>query len=303
MNGIKIFWVTSTSMLASEAIKSHTHDYYHLLYVKKGKFLFDLNGDTYTIKEGDIVLAVPGASHSIYGIKTGYIEIQEVKFAVSDPALGAYLLKLTDQPIRSESASIMLDNIISEYVTLGQQADESAVTYLHALLYLLTSEIRRSEQKLTGSEMIDMSGYPKTIRTILSYIEENYNMPISLDEIAEHVDLNKSYMCSHFKKNMSITIGEWINIVRTRKAAEMIIYSDLSLSQIAHNCGYVSTGHFIRVFQKHIGISPGQCRRAYPLGIHENIDKIEKRPNSLLYSVLAHKAIDPATILQSEISH
>jgi len=302
VNTIRILWVTNTSMIASEVIKTHSHEYYSLFCVQYGVFHFSLDKETHVLIKDDFILAPKGVSHSIFGLQTDHIDVQEIKFIINDSELASYVDELPLKPIRNnQSANDTVNRIVDEYMKFGQYADKSAASYLSTLLYTLTSEIRYSDIDDKSSEMIDIKKYPAPIQKIHLYIEEHFSEELPLDVIAENVMLNKSYMCSVFKKYVGVTIGEWINVVRIRKAAEMIIYSDLSLMQIALNCGYVSTAHFNRLFQKYVGIPPGQCRRSYPLGIHENIDQIENRPTStFLYSVLAHKAIDPKTLKDSE---
>jgi len=89
-------------------------------------------------------------------------------------------------------------------------------------------------------------------------------------------------------------------MIRIRRAAELIVYSDHSLSQVASMCGYASVSHFNRVFLKYVGITPGQCRRAYPADIlFGNFSKgsaPNDQPNRFVYSALAHKRITPEVI-------
>ena len=302
MNPIRILWVTNTPIIANEVIKTHSHEYHSLFYVKHGAFNFSLDRETFVLIKGDFILAPKGISHGIFDIQTEYIDMQEIKFIINDPELNSYVDTLPLEPIRNNKlVNDIVNRIVEEYMKLGKFADKSSTSYLSALLYILTSEVRYLEYDDKASEILDIKKYPAAIQKIHLYIENNFSENLSLNIISENVGLNKSYMCSTFKKYMGVTIGEWINVVRIRKAAEMIVYSDLSLTQIATNCGYVSAAHFNRLFQKYVGIPPGQCRRSYPLGIHKNIDQIENRSaSSFLYSVLAHKAIDLKTLQDSE---
>ena len=83
---------------------------------------------------------------------------------------------------------------------------------------------------------------------------------------------------------------------RIRKAAELIVYSDLTLTQVAQMCGYVSTSHFNRVFARCVGLPPGQCRRAFSFDLHTGGKQTRRTPDSFMYSVLAGKSISPRTI-------
>ena len=119
-----------------------------------------------------------------------------------------------------------------------------------------------------------------------------------MDSLAQAMNHNKSYLCVAFKKDTQLTILDCLNTIRIRRAAELIVYSEYNLTQVADACGFASVSHFNRVFLKYVGITPGQCRRAYPVDIlihPENSNEIE-RANNFMYSVLAQKLISPQMI-------
>ena len=86
-------------------------------------------------------------------------------------------------------------------------------------------------------------------------------------------------------------------MIRIRRAAELIVYSDHSLVQVSQLCGFSSVSHFNRVFLKYAGITPGQARRAYPadilFGSPKSGDKTNAQADQFMYSVLAQKRITP----------
>ena len=123
-----------------------------------------------------------------------------------------------------------------------------------------------------------------------------------MDSLAKAMNHNKSYLCVALKKDTQLTILDCLNTIRIRRAAELIVYSEYNLTQVAEACGFVSVSHFNRVFLKYVGITPGQCRRAYPVDIliyPENANEIE-RTNNFMYSVLAQKLISPQMIKKSD---
>jgi AraC-like DNA-binding protein len=100
-----------------------------------------------------------------------------------------------------------------------------------------------------------------------------------------------------FKKDTGFTILDCLNTIRIRRAAELIVYSDHGFAQVADMCGFTSVTHFNRVFLKYVGITPGQCRRAYPANILFGTGDGSANPsNRFMYSVLAHKTITPKMI-------
>ena len=109
--------------------------------------------------------------------------------------------------------------------------------------------------------------------------------------------VTKNYLCNAFKSNTGITIVDCLNMIRIRKAAEQIVYSDLPLAQVAQMCGYVSVSHFNRVFMRYVGMPPGQCRRAYAYDVTGEDTLV---PGGFISSVLTGRPITPEIIREFE---
>ena len=151
---------------------------------------------------------------------------------------------------------------------------------------------------------IDATSYSPLSQRIISYLECHYAENVSLDMLASVLGYNKSYLCVAFKKNTMITILDCLNMIRIRRAAELLAYSDYHLNDVATMCGYNSVSHFNRVFQKYVGTTPGQCKRAYPLDIlfspESQRSTLAPRSDRFMYSVLAQKRITPEMIRSHE---
>lgn len=92
------------------------------------------------------------------------------------------------------------------------------------------------------------------------YIEENYNDYITLEDIAAHVYLNKSYFSTFFKKKTGLTYRDYLQNYRIQKAVVLIRDSDMKVYEIAQAVGYNDSAHFIRAFKKVTGKNPGAFR-------------------------------------------
>jgi AraC-like DNA-binding protein len=141
---------------------------------------------------------------------------------------------------------------------------------------------------------LDASRFSPLSRRIVHYLEAHCEEELSLDALAAAMDYNKTYLCAAFKKDTGQTILDCQNMIRIRRAAELIVYSDHSLVQVSHLCGFSSVSHFNRVFLKYAGITPGQARRAYPADILFGSHKPSaSQADQFMYSVLAQKRITP----------
>ena len=171
----------------------------------------------------------------------------------------------------------LMEQILQEYADLGNRADDAAFSYMTTILNLMSEQER--------------------------YLEKNYAREFSLDELADEMDYHKSYLCVAFKKETQMTIVDCLNMIRVRRAVELIAGSDQNLSQVATMCGFASDSHFTRTFAKYVGVTPGHFRRVHPGSwIYEPKGAFAAgdRPSQFIYNVLAQKQITREMLLQME---
>lgn len=300
MEKLQLLWVAQGHTLPGAGVKNHRHPYYHMLYITSGQGVFVVEGEEYTLQPGQSLLVPVEGDHSYSNPGNEIMEYLEVKFAMPKNVLENNLTKLGT--VVSDNAMIgqLISQILREYSDLGSVADDAAASYLETILNLLCLDLRYT--KKPHSRFIDASAFSSLSQRIIRYLEKHYPEDFSLDALAESIDYNKSYLCVAFKKDTGMTILDCLNTIRIRRAAELIVYSDHSISQVAAQCGFTSVSHFNRVFLKYVGTTPGQCRRAHPGDImFEDPEKgkdLSAIPNRFIYSVLAHKQITVEMCLQ-----
>lgn len=299
MEPLQILWVARSELHPGATVKSHSHPYYHMFYSAQGEYLFTVEGLSYELRSGQCLLVPPQTEHS-YTHKSGNPgEYLEIKFALSQGALDKQLIRMGTQVNDSLLVGVLFQQILKEYSDLSNLADSSAKAYLNALLHALGEESRYQKQPQQFRH-IDAAAYSDLAQRIIRYLETNYSRNISLDTLAQEMGYNKSYLCVAFKKDTHFTILDCLNMIRIRAAAEWIAYGDQSLSRVAELCGFASVSHFNRVFLKYAGITPGQCRRAYPANIlfdfPAETETVRAQSDRFMYSVLAQKRITPDMI-------
>ena len=293
MERVQLLWVAQGHTLPQAGVKTHRHPYYHMFYIIAGACTFTVEGKEHALQTGQCLLVPREGAHSYFNPHEEIMEFLEVKFALPQNAFESTLTKMGT--IISDNALVgqLIRQILQEYSDLGSMADDAAATYLESILNLLTQTKRY--QKKPHSRFIDSSEFSELSCRIIRYLESHYAEDFSLDALAEAIDYNKSYLCVAFKKDTRMTIWDCLNTIRIRRAAELIVYSDHSIPQVAAQCGFASVSHFNRVFLKYVGTTPGQCRRATPGDIMfrdpEKFKEHADAPNWFIYSVLAHKQI------------
>lgn len=101
----------------------------------------------------------------------------------------------------------------------------------------------------------------ETIRLLISYMEEHYREPVTLDLLAEQVHLSKGYLCESFKKEMHQTIMQYLTKLRISRARILLIeYPEQKVAEIGRMCGFESPSYFGETFRKIVGMTPNEYR-------------------------------------------
>lgn len=103
----------------------------------------------------------------------------------------------------------------------------------------------------------------KPIVVCMDYIYSNINRRITVDKLAEHTGLSPSYLSRLFKKELNISVSEYICEMKIEKAQHLLRYSDYALVEIANYLAFSSQSHFIQTFKKLTGVTPKKYRDHY----------------------------------------
>lgn len=91
---------------------------------------------------------------------------------------------------------------------------------------------------------------------ILDYIDNNLYKKISMDELSKVFFFNKDYIMRTFKRELGMTIIDYINKKRIFNSLEALKNTDDMMLKIALKHGYVSQEYFSEIFSKYMGVSP-----------------------------------------------
>jgi AraC-like DNA-binding protein/ligand-binding sensor protein len=113
-----------------------------------------------------------------------------------------------------------------------------------------------------AGQMFSFQGvrHASALRKAERYIWEHYTHKVSLKEIADVSGLSASYFSSIFKKEMGENLSNYLNRLRTEKAAAMLTETDAPLYEIAQVCGFEDQSWFSKIFKSYTGVSPGKYR-------------------------------------------
>ncbi len=129
--------------------------------------------------------------------------------------------------------------------------------------YIINIVTNISEQLSAQSNPSINYGTDYTTNKIKEYIETHYSEPLSLDELAAHVKISKSYLSTIFKMSAGIGIKDYITNLKLSKAAELLVTSNKNVTEIISMVGYDTPRGFQRAFKNKYGVSASEYRRLH----------------------------------------
>ncbi|SNU04979.1 AraC-type DNA-binding protein [Lachnospiraceae bacterium] len=101
------------------------------------------------------------------------------------------------------------------------------------------------------------------IAQCIDYIYDHLHARITVDDLAEHVHLNQSYLSRLFKKEVGTSISEYIRRQKLETAKNMLVYSDYRPAEIASILAFPSQSYFTEIFHKYTGLTPKEYRKQH----------------------------------------
>ena len=250
----------------------HWHPEIEITYVQKGTMCYKVYHMVYHLKEGDIVFNNSGALHSgtmenqkdcayipvtfdsrlIYGFFQSTVNSKYVDPVIQDSMLPAICIDQSEpwhKPFREYLLRIIdLDEKKPDFYELD------ITICLQSMWRLLLEHITYEPQASRENSL----EYDR-IKKILSYIEENYQNKITLNDIAGHIHLCESECTRLFKRHMNTTLFAFLQEYRIERSLEFL-QDDQPVSAVADKAGFSDPNYYSKVFAKIKGCSPREYR-------------------------------------------
>lgn len=153
-------------------------------------------------------------------------------------------------------------SVLSEIIKI--MSTQSGFPRLSNLYYIL-NELGKKKRGLKISSQksaTDAITTDLTYRKVLEYISLNFQNDITLNDFAEHVNMNDTALCRHFKSKTGKSIFEYLLEFRINYAKEKLTNKTIQISDVAYSAGFNSIPHFNVQFKKLTGMTPSQYKKS-----------------------------------------
>jgi len=252
----------------------HWHQEMEIIYIEKGEFEETINFELYHVKKGDIIIVPPCVLHSFRQFENERTVFKTIMFdfsmltgnttdACSIKYFNPFLEGLYTSPRRISSSDAHyaeLRSCILDIISAHSQVESFYEIQIKSELYRLFFILFKYFFECQSGDLPIKDSTTRNIKIILDYIAENYAKPITIDELAEQVDLSKHYFMRFFKKYMGTTCIEYINDYRLNIAANLLITTRMQITEIAVSVGVTNLSYFNRIFRKKYNMTPKEYR-------------------------------------------
>lgn len=258
-----------------------------VLFVIRGEAGIFCQGDSLTMRTGDIFLVNPGVIAEVSAAREALAGVAEfssglLKRLLKEKEVILFADSARDRTGNYEDLREILRELTKRYIA-GDHLTE-AETY-SLLLQLLDRLIEGHRMNLEDQQAAGSGSDPR-MPEIMRYISSNIGGEINLSELAARMFVSASTLSRTFRKETGMYFADYITRLRVRNSIPALRYSDQNLTQIAISNGFSNSAAFTRAFRKVVGMTPSAYRTAHQEKAREEMDKKREEEENIRNELL-----------------
>ncbi|MCR5101035.1 MAG: AraC family transcriptional regulator [Butyrivibrio sp.] len=248
-----------------KAMEMHIHDCYEVYFSISGGKQFLIDNKIYDIAPGDLFLINQYDSHYLTQIEK---EKHERIVIMISPE---FMKSISSDETDLDACFQHRDKDFSHKISLSQDQQGRFLYFINKILtsngyghdllekatfmelFVMINSI--VNEKNIDSEPEKIATYNDQVDSILSYLNNNIQEPISIGDLAKHFYISESYICRIFKSATGTTINKYMT-ARRISIAKSLLAQGMGVSEVCERCGFSDYSNFLKAFTKSVGISP-----------------------------------------------
>lgn len=171
-----------------------------------------------------------------------------------------FLKNTGNKPVATLPLNSPALNLIQELAELYASSREQLEKDIYA-----SSLITQLMVALIAASAASSENIPSVIQEIRSFLLTHYTEKITLAGLSTKFNLNQFYLQKQFKRYTGQSPTEYVIYLRLKQAKELMLTSQLSISEISYAVGIENTSHFTRQFKAQEGMTPQEFRKLWPV--------------------------------------
>lgn len=244
----------------------HWHTEIEIIKIIDGNFPITLDNQLIYTKKDDIIFISPEMLHG--GIPKNCIYeciVLDINMLIKNNNIcNSYLKNVLNTQItinydiyKNETIKINLNKIFN----CMKEKPTGYEFLIQGYLYIIFGLIIEQRLYTENLKILDKNKNKLyQLKKVLEYIELYYSTPITLKDLANKMNLNQKYFTKIFNQMTGKSPIQYLNYYRIEMACDMLLTTDLSITDICLNCGFNDLSYFIKTFKKEKNISPKKFR-------------------------------------------
>lgn len=240
----------------------HHHDFYEIYYFISGDVEYRVEGKSYILQPGDLLLISPGIFHQ--PVVTPGTAYERIVLWIDRSYLTQFLSHGTDLSVcfSADGASLLhpssyqrtaLAMLLEQLCKEFHSNKYGSSLLCHGLLLQILIQINRMAPHTSSQE--ETTEAPELISQVLAYIAAHYSEKITLQELADRFYVSKYHLSHEFSSRVGTSIYRYI-ILKRLVAARELIADGIAPSEVCQSCGFQDYANFYRAFKAEYGMSP-----------------------------------------------
>lgn len=260
---------------ADWSMEPNRHEFYEMVYMKRGNAVFELSEKTVSVGPNDILIIKPNQPHKVSVESEAGCEFIVLYFEFVDRADKCYA-----EASMEDFLNFVSGRESGNFLTLKVSQKNEIITLLNRILHerenidigsellnrLLILELfilisRALKMEWEDSIKGKSAKLKELIHISVKFIQNNFERDIALKDISRYVFLSPSYFIRAFKDEMKTSPISYLLKLRIERAKELLAESDQKIGDIALNVGFSNQQRFNEIFKKYTGMTPLQFRK------------------------------------------
>ena len=243
----------------------HRHDFFEVLYIQKGSGFHVIDSNKYEIKPPCVFFLSPGQAHKLelsHDIE-GFIFIFTAEFYLINRSNQNRLIEFPFfYTIRQNNPPLLLtetnDNSFIESLfqkgisEVGKK--ETSIELLRSVLDLILTQCS-SLYPIDDGLMTKGKGH-LMVKRFYQLVEENYQQNLSVNKYADLLAVTPNHLTQTIKQLTGKTSNEIIKSKQILEIKRLLVHSNMGITQIAMQMGFVDQSYFTKFFKKETGFTP-----------------------------------------------
>jgi beta-xylosidase/AraC-like DNA-binding protein len=247
-----------------EFLSSRIYQGVKILLVLEGEILVEMDHGFYQLKENDVLVINRNELYQVHAVRNNTV----LSLGIPDPFISKYYaeyrhyhFQLFSQQINRGKENILaqMRKFLSELLLAYCRQEEGSQLEIHILICkILLTLIQQFKGTRSDSNQIDSND--QRLREIISYVNQHFDEPITLEDVAKHFYLSPSYFSRYFKQHFGTGFSRYVMKIRLEHSVKDLQYTKDSITYISMKNGFPNTKSFSTLFKEVYGETPHTFR-------------------------------------------